>query len=501
MSAPATSTGVVVIAVDPAMRGMSRLADRLEGAPFLPGRHTLVVALQEAHELSKERAGAPVVAILPSNHPGLVPVAAARGAERIAIYHTEGAHLSRLKQIALRAAFALVDRTIVPDQASLRSAIRLGADPDRIAFSNDRQLKHIVSEPRRRDPALGALEAVASLALDAAEASGMVRLAELFTPKRGVNVVNYHRVLPLDELRDYGRPQMAIAEPLFEAQIEIMAGLRGFTPLERLRDPEARGKVAITFDDGYEDNYRVALPILQRFSTPAAIFVVTNLIGQPQALWWDRVGLSLFAYWRAGAEQEIPASLPRRARALQGTQSFEEARTIISDVLGEMNAYDESARNQAVDDAESLVPPAKPHRTMLTWDEIEQMQRFGITFGSHTRNHVCLDQVPADVAREELLGSQADLEARLATNGDGMPKIAALPRGRLGPIDEEELRQHGFLGVMTTDPGVNMPEDATLFVLRRDGKYLTLRGRHHPAKLRLELTGIVDLLRGKDELY
>src|SRR5688572_27798311 len=99
------------------MRGMSRLADRLEGAPFLPGRQTLIQALEHGRETSKQRSNAPVIAILPSNHPSLVPIAAANGADRIALYHTEDTKLGRLKSIALRAAFAVVDRTIVPDEA------------------------------------------------------------------------------------------------------------------------------------------------------------------------------------------------------------------------------------------------------------------------------------------------------------------------------------------------------------------------------------------------
>jgi peptidoglycan/xylan/chitin deacetylase (PgdA/CDA1 family) len=485
------ATSVVVIAVDPALPGMSRLADRLEGAPVLPRRRALVAALEEAAEKKHERGGVPIVAILPSPHPALVAIAVASGAERIALYHTADAPIPPWKEAPLRAAFSVVDRTIVSDEAAEKSAIKLGADPDRIARAEDRSLARMLAEPRRRSALDGAAEAAASLALDLAEATGLIRLAELLSPTKGVNVVNYHRVLPVEELKSYGRPQMAIAAPLFEVQLEQIAQ-RGFAPVDRVRDPKASGQVAITFDDGYEDNFRVALPILQRFSAPACVFLVTSLIGRPEALWWDRVGLSLFAFWRSGADRPIPEGLPRRARALLGCASFEEARQIISDVLGELNDVDEETREQALAAAESLLPGARSPRTMLSWDEVEQMRREGVAFGSHTKNHVCLDQVPPDVARDELLGSAADLERRLGPNGG---RVVALPRGKLGPFQEHELRELGFDAVMTTEPGVNRPGDDSVFVRRRDGKYLTLRGRHHPAKLRLELSGLFDLLR------
>ena len=36
--------------------------------------------------------------------------------------------------------------------------------------------------------------------------------------------------------------------------------------------------VAITFDDGYRDNYEVVYPLLKKYETPATMFVVTGFV-------------------------------------------------------------------------------------------------------------------------------------------------------------------------------------------------------------------------------
>ncbi len=48
------------------------------------------------------------------------------------------------------------------------------------------------------------------------------------------------------------------------------------------------GCAALTFDDGYLDNYATAAPILKRHNLSACFFVATNFIGSEHVPWWDR---------------------------------------------------------------------------------------------------------------------------------------------------------------------------------------------------------------------
>ncbi len=72
---------------------------------------------------------------------------------------------------------------------------------------------------------------------------------------------------------------------------------RGYHPLTaaELVDDWRHGKhlppkpVVITFDDGYEDNYTAAFPVLQKFRMKATIFLATALVGHPHYLTWPQI--------------------------------------------------------------------------------------------------------------------------------------------------------------------------------------------------------------------
>lgn len=60
------------------------------------------------------------------------------------------------------------------------------------------------------------------------------------------------------------------------------------TLLDRVRDGRGPGGLlAITFDDGYLDNHRVAAPELRRRGLPACFFVTAGFIGTRTQPWWD----------------------------------------------------------------------------------------------------------------------------------------------------------------------------------------------------------------------
>jgi len=112
-------------------------------------------------------------------------------------------------------------------------------------------------------------------------------LNALLLRRTGV-VVAFHRV------QDGADPiGLSIGREMFERQCRFFQRHFRVIPLGEFVGRLVRGEsldrhLAITFDDGYRDNFENAMPILSRLSLPAAFFVVSGWIGTDAWPWWDR---------------------------------------------------------------------------------------------------------------------------------------------------------------------------------------------------------------------
>ena len=137
--------------------------------------------------------------------------------------------------------------------------------------------------------------------------SGLYRL-----PSRadGVTILRYHSVVSDPaEARRYVSPDVVVSAADFAKQMvfvkEHFECVDLLDALHRVRDETAfdgRSKplAAVTFDDGYADNYTDAWPVLNQLGLPATIFLVSEVYAKRRAFWNVRLRHLFFLALDAG---------------------------------------------------------------------------------------------------------------------------------------------------------------------------------------------------------
>jgi peptidoglycan/xylan/chitin deacetylase (PgdA/CDA1 family) len=218
---------------------------------------------------------------------------------------------------------------------------------------------------------------------------------------------------------------------------------------------------AVTFDDGYRDNYTSAFPVLRKYGIPATIFLATGFIGGDRAFWWDTVGTMV-----ATARPALWSTGEFGALSTETAIDRERTRTLVFERIKESPAEEREQLIAALGDALGTGMPQGIGRDLiLSWDEVREMHEGGISMGAHTVNHPILSCVPPDLLRAEILGSKEAIERRLG----GPVSSFSYPNGKAEDYDTAAVaavRDAGFAAAVTTIPG-SARAGSSLFELPR----------------------------------
>jgi peptidoglycan/xylan/chitin deacetylase (PgdA/CDA1 family) len=281
-------------------------------------------------------------------------------------------------------------------------------------------------------------------------------------------IIAYHRVLPEgSEDLSFVQPGMYVTGATFGMHIRHLLAHYDVVPLEDLISRQEGHACAITFDDGWRDNYVTAFPILRAYGVPATIFLATNRVGAERWPWPDRI---CFYIHRAS-----PARFTEAFESAWQRETGESARMVVrsSDafataevVLRWLKHLEHSVLQRFVtridDSFKDLNAALHSQRPWLKWEEALEMGSHGISFGSHTENHVILTNVPPAEARAEIVNSGTVLAARL-----GKPTTAfCYPNGSYSPEVVRMVADAGYRCAVTTTSGP-LESSAGPFELRR----------------------------------
>jgi peptidoglycan/xylan/chitin deacetylase (PgdA/CDA1 family) len=301
-------------------------------------------------------------------------------------------------------------------------------------------LRYYASQAVHRCGAVSAFRSAASLADRLQHMTQLGSYAE-----RGGLVFMFHR---LSEHPDPFRPGCSVE--MFELFCRHIVKHYDVLPLADLEQRRHAGQpltrtIALTFDDGYADNFWLALPVLERHGLPATVFIVTQPINRGPPLWTSRVAWIAEHGRLDGPPPEISGlSLRLRhpiERAATATALVERLRVLEPTQRDEV--IDELAEQLAVEDFSGL------QDEMLSWDQLRQMERAGFTAQPHTVSHPILSYLSEHEMEREIGQAKEEIEAQLGRKAD----FFAYPRGTTADFDRravDVVRRLGFRAAYTT---------------------------------------------------
>lgn len=143
--------------------------------------------------------------------------------------------------------------------------------------------------------------------------------------------------------------------------------------------------IHITFDDGFEDVFTNAYPILKQYQVPFTMYVTTDMPDGKSDLWW----------------------LQLEQLASDDAEWFEKTISQIYDRHHNIAASMHEITSSSAD-------PALCQQLSLTWGQIRAMVSEGLcAVGSHGVSHSALSLLSVDDAKRELVASKQRLEEML----------------------------------------------------------------------------------------
>jgi peptidoglycan/xylan/chitin deacetylase (PgdA/CDA1 family) len=284
---------------------------------------------------------------------------------------------------------------------------------------------------------------------------GVPRLLRHFAPA-GAIILQYHSVHPDARIPPPGFP-CGISHPAsaFDRQMELLATQFDPVTLDDIlhflhgQKRLPRRAVAITFDDGFKDNFEVAAPILARYGLRATFYITAGSVGGRKRFWFCRLRHA----FHSAAVHRWTDPVTRRLWDLSDIEQQIEARR---SVFGRCASLVSDRREEVVCSIERDLEASSSHVDdclMMDWSQVRALREAGHIIGSHTLTHPNLAHVSLPEARHELEESKRILEEQVA-----VPIVHfSYPNPFLQPHFTEETvlltAQCGYLTAVTSTPG------------------------------------------------
>ncbi|WP_196159529.1 polysaccharide deacetylase family protein [Reinekea sp. G2M2-21] len=309
--------------------------------------------------------------------------------------------------------------------------------------------------------------------------SGPHRFSASKTPK--LWVLMYHRVLPATDPRYASEePGMVVTPETFDMHLseikkffEVVALDEWMTKLEQ-GAYLPRKACAITFDDGWRDNYQYATPLLEKHQLPATIFIVQNKIGTTFNFWPNKVAEQLLA------QSNSLKSHPLFAQAI-GELAYPLNRECIAQIIEKLKEHSDAEIYEAL---QTVSDQQREIRSLMNWEEVKALNNNELfSIQSHTNNHFRLDNsLSEETLLNEIVHSKREIENQLKTE----VRHFCYPNGDYSHAALMKVKSN-YKAAVTTKHGINKASNLELHELLRISIHED--ATNSPLKFRGKLSG------------
>lgn len=241
----------------------------------------------------------------------------------------------------------------------------------------------------------------------------------------------------------------------FEDQMKYLSKTHKILSLNELATclqvgkPLAKKVAVVTFDDGYRDNYRYAFPILKKYKIPATVFLVTGHIDTGNLFWFDKIR---YIIWNTKIKR-----LKLDGFGDFSLNSINNRLLSVFTIVEKLKKIKDETKNHLMEKLINIskvdIPYDLGQDVILSWDEVKEMNEWGIDFGAHTISHPILTKIPLEQAKFEILQSKKDIEKRLEQS----VYTFAYPNGTYEDFNTKIIdlvKESGFTCAVTTIPTI-----------------------------------------------
>jgi len=285
-------------------------------------------------------------------------------------------------------------------------------------------------------------------------------------------VLMYHRILPKEDQRfNLEEPGMIVTPDTFSMHMnEIkrhfdVISLSDWVNLKQQGQPLPLKACAVTFDDGWADNFEYALPILKATNTPATLFAVAEKIGTDFQFWPNSILALLLNGFSAELNRhpifaQVSSQLP-----IIATDAID--REYAAAYIHRLKSFSDEVIFSALRDicSSDLLAGQLPN-ALMNWEQLNTMHASGlVVIGSHTCNHMRLSvDLNAQQMQYEIENSKKILEQKLAAPTD----LFCFPNGDYNQA-ALHLVKSSYKAAVTTKRGINHANKCAAHELTRIG--------------------------------